>query len=471
MASASLSTQMETDIRCPICLACLKHPMVLGCGHSFCQGCITDYCEKWEPLGDLECPLCKLEFQKGDIQPNWQLAKLVEKIKLTPLSSRKEHLCRKHKLKLHLFCKEDEKMVCILCERAPEHEGHTVLLLEEVTQQYKDKFINCLETLRIEKKNILVYIEDAKNKSHDMLKRMESERQKTADEFRILHQLLHEQEKHLLAHIEEVEKEVARERDEHLARLLEELSSLESFIQEMEEKHQQPESELLQDVRSTLQRYEKKETFQNREAFSSELNSKLWDCCYNPFLESAMKQIKDTLACPLLKQRATVTLDPASASSRLVLSPDRKSIRWQSTALDLFKDPQKHYGFVLGREGFAAGCHFWEVLVGSADGWAVGVARKSVKGRVTLTPEEGIWAVGRWKGQYKAFIKGTDPSLTLRGELRKIRICLNYDHRQVAFFSTYRAALLYEFSEIRFSGETLLPFFAVYGDASLWLHF
>ena len=64
--------------------------------------------------------------------------------------------------------------------------------------------------------------------------------------FRKLHQILEEQEKLLLAQLEEVEKEIARKRDEHLARLSRELSSLGGLIREMEEKHQQPPGELLQ---------------------------------------------------------------------------------------------------------------------------------------------------------------------------------------------------------------------------------
>ncbi|CAI7935016.1 Hypothetical predicted protein [Podarcis lilfordi] len=73
-------------------------------------------------------------------------------------------------------------------------------------------------------------------------------------EFRRLHQFLEEQEKRILAQMAEVEKEIAAKREAHLARLSRELSSLDSLIREMEEKLQEPASELLQDIRSFLQR-------------------------------------------------------------------------------------------------------------------------------------------------------------------------------------------------------------------------
>ncbi|XP_015284717.1 PREDICTED: butyrophilin subfamily 1 member A1-like [Gekko japonicus] len=129
----------------------------------------------------------------------------------------------------------------------------------------------------------------------------------------------------------------------------------------------------------------------------------------------------------------------------------------------------EEYSIVLGREGFTAGRHFWDVLMGSEEDWAVGVARKSVgrKGGFIWSPEEGIWAVGKWGGGYYAATEGPDPPLTLTGELKRIRVCLNYAGGRVAFFDADRAALLYEFSGASFPGETLLPFFYVYKKGHL----
>nr|XP_034959055.1 tripartite motif-containing protein 10-like [Zootoca vivipara] len=126
-----------------------------------------------------------------------------------------------------------------------------------------------------------------------MQKLTETERQKMVEKFSQLHQFLEEQEKRLLNEIEEMEKEITRRRDEHLATLSKELSSLERSIQEMEEKSQQPASELLQDVRSTLQRCQQRETFKDPMAFPPELNRKIsnfWVA--NPILYVEMKEIK-----------------------------------------------------------------------------------------------------------------------------------------------------------------------------------
>uniref|UniRef100_UPI0010A0A26B tripartite motif-containing protein 10-like n=1 Tax=Podarcis muralis TaxID=64176 RepID=UPI0010A0A26B len=92
--------------------------------------------------------------------------------------------------------------------------------------------------------------------------------------------------------MEEVEKEIAGRRDEQLARLSRKLSSLERIIQEMEEKRQQPASELLQDVRSTLQRYdEKRESPEKPLPFPPELRNRVLESCdLNHLVEDPMKQ-------------------------------------------------------------------------------------------------------------------------------------------------------------------------------------
>lgn len=137
MASASSSTEVEREAMCPICLECLSDPVTLDCRHNFCRSCITGYCEKRAKVRPVRCPLCKTRIQKGTVQRNWQLSNIVEKIKLGKLTQGKENMCKKHNEKLQLFCKEDEELVCLICEHSPEHHEHSVLLLDEVVQEYR----------------------------------------------------------------------------------------------------------------------------------------------------------------------------------------------------------------------------------------------------------------------------------------------------------------------------------------------
>ncbi|XP_060094091.1 zinc finger protein RFP-like [Heteronotia binoei] len=487
MATGGPVQELSEELTCPICREYFKDPVILTeCDHSFCRACLT---RSWgEAAVKVSCPVCKQTVQPRHLPANRQLAKFVEIAKKINLQrgEAEERICEKHREPLKLFCQTDEILVCMVCDRSKEHKDHEKIPAEEAAQEYKDKIFNCLKTLRTEKDKILVYLADAENESQEMLKIMESERQKTVAEFRTLHQVLEEQENRLLAQIEEVEREVARKRDDHLAKLSEELSSLESLIREMEGKHQQPQSEILQDVKSSLQRYKEKEIFKNPVAFSSDLKIRLQGCCgIGSFLGSIMKECKDTLVSELRMQKANVTLDPATTNvtldpirrmvpaltRNLIVSEDRRSVKCEAL---LEEEEEEICSFLLGCEGFTAGCHFWEVNVGSEAKWAVGVARKLLTGSLILTreegirDEEGIWAVGNIN-QYKAFRKGFYTLLNLSGDLKRIRVSLNYDEGQVAFFDADRAALLCRFSGASFSGETLHPFFAVYGNGCIRL--
>ncbi|KAL8212934.1 UNVERIFIED_CONTAM: hypothetical protein K2H54_059675 [Gekko kuhli] len=301
MATGGPVQDLCEEATCSICLEFFQDPVTIAeCGHSFCRACLT---RSWGESGAAQpsCPQCRGKAQEGSLRPNRQLANFVEIAQRFPLqegkeavvAARKGGVCQKHQEPLKLFCKDDEALICVVCNQSKEHRNHETLPLDEASQEYKDQFCSCLEILKKERDGILVYKRDTEKESQDLLKQTTGVKQETVAKFRQLHKFLEEQEKLLLAQMEEVEKEVAKERDQHLAELSKELSSLEGLIREMEEKSQQPADELLQDVRSTLQRYKEKEAFENPVTFPHALKRRIWDVCdINHFLESLMKQLK-----------------------------------------------------------------------------------------------------------------------------------------------------------------------------------
>nr|XP_060616203.1 zinc finger protein RFP-like [Anolis sagrei ordinatus] len=459
MASGDPVKKLCEELACPKCLEYFKQPvMIISCGHNFCQACL-DQC--WEEKG-ASCPQCRKQVQEGDIKRNWQLANLVEIAK--ELGSQKveekRRVCQRHQEPLKLFCKDHEAPICVVCDGSKEHKNHKVIPLDKASKEYKDQIWNFLETLKKEREKILAYKADTAQESQDLLEKTQREKEKTVAAFKHMHQFLDKQERNLLAKIEEIEKEISAKGEEQLARLSEELSSLLKLIQEMEEKHQQPTSELLQDIRSTLQGYKNKEEFETSAAFPPALKWKIWDFCdINPFLEGLMKQFRASLESGLQQEKAHVTLDPDTAHPRLILSEDHRHVAYGDKRKDLPNNPERfnHYTFVLGQEEFTGGRHFWEVLVKNGEKWFVGVARKSVQRKGTFPSffDAGIWRAGKLGGI------GLPRSLTLREEPKRILVTLNYEGGRVAVYNADSAALIFEFPSASFSGETLLPFFYV----------
>ncbi|XP_077779208.1 zinc finger protein RFP-like [Podarcis muralis] len=474
-AAGSHIQRLRDEATCSICLDYFKDPVTIPeCGHNFCRSCLI---QCWgESEAEASCPQCRERVQRRSLIPNRQLANMVEIAQNLSLQEGKEEggkggVCKDHQEPLKLFCKEDEAPICVVCDRSKEHKHHEVIPLKEALEEYKGEICRRLEILRKEREEILAHQAALDKESKNLLKLTETERLKIVEKFRELRQFLEEQEKCLLTHVEEVEKEIAGRRDEQLARLSRKLSSLERIIQEMEEKSQQPASELLQDVRRTLQRYEERESPEKPLAFPPELRNRILESCdLNHLVEDTMKQWKgnEKWLPGFQTRKANVTLDPDTAHPQLILSEDQKSLRWGDKPQALPDNPERfsYRHCVLGREGFTAGRHFWEVTVESGKEWALGVARKSVrrKGIIYLRPEEGIWAVEKWREKYWACISPVSSPLSLFWEPRRIRVTLDYEGGRVSFSDADSGAELYTFSGASFSAETLLPFFHLEGN-------
>uniref|UniRef100_L7MZW0 Zinc finger protein RFP-like n=1 Tax=Anolis carolinensis TaxID=28377 RepID=L7MZW0_ANOCA len=474
MASGDSVKKLCEELACPICLGYFKKPvMIISCGHNFCQSCL-DQC--WEGK-EASCPQCREKVQEGDIRPNRQLANLVEVAKElgSQKAEEKGSVCQRHQEPFKLFCKDHEAPICVVCDRSKEHENHKVIPLDEASKEYKDQIWNLLETLKKERKKILAYKADAE--------KTQREKDRTVAAFRRMHQFLEEQEKILLAKMEEVEKEISAKGEEHLARLSKELSSLSKLIQEMEEKLQQPASELLQ-VRPRLSPWGAEtgslaviqslavefiliNRFGSRKCLWLLQRMRLYT-----FIHSFIHSLFTLHLFP--SPTAHVTLDPSTAHPQLICSEDLRRVTFGEKEQDLPDNPERfnEYFFVLGQEGFNGGRHFWEVLLGNEGEWSVGVARKSVqrKGCIPFGPHAGIWQVGKcWSEYWFFFNNGVSSSLNLSKESKRVRVTLNYEGGRVAFYDADSAALMYEYSPASFSGETLLPFFSMFSEGHLEL--
>ncbi|KAJ7303302.1 hypothetical protein JRQ81_012244 [Phrynocephalus forsythii] len=445
----------------------MNDPVTIECGHNFCRACLAPY---WEGE-EVSCPQCRKEVRRNLVIPNWQLANLAEKVSHLEGEKAQERngMCVKHQEPIKLFCQDEETLICVVCNQSKEHRGHLVVPLEEAAPEYQELITNCLDLLKKERATIMKYKAEILKESQGLFKQTEAEMAKMKAEFRKLHQFLEEQEKLLLAQLKEVEKEIARKKEEHLARFSEELSSLQGLIQEMEKKRQQPPQGTPPGVNGSLTmffsiRSEKKQSSENPVAFRPELKWKIWDFCdINPLLERVMNQFQ-----------ATITLDPETAHPQLIVSEDRKSVTCGNRRQYLLDIPHRFDTdlIVLGKERFTAGRHFWEVVVGSEEQWLTGVTRESVerKGIMDWSPKGGILAVGKWGGGYRAISQPTFTPFSPGDDLKRIRVSLNCAAGRVAFFNADTAAHLYTFSETSFVGETFLPLFNVCGKGSLIIH-
>ncbi|XP_010135606.1 PREDICTED: E3 ubiquitin-protein ligase TRIM11-like, partial [Buceros rhinoceros silvestris] len=245
-----------------------------------------------------------------------------------------------------------------------------------------------------------------------LLERLATERQKVVAEVAALRRRVEEQERLLLARLSQLGREVAGRRQERVKGLRQEVAMVSEKIHLLEEKCQQPAGDFLQDSRSILSRFVAPLTLFGVLVVGSSMvatpvgsepptgpngrfeqgGEERVGCLEQdhglapaealpepgeepPGLPPHNVAVKETLR----RFQVSLTLDPETAHPRLVLSEDLKGVRWDDTR-QLVPDNPKRFDSsrcVLGGRAFSGGQHYWEVVVGDGQTWAVGVAKES----------------------------------------------------------------------------------------------
>ncbi|XP_032567575.1 butyrophilin subfamily 1 member A1-like [Chiroxiphia lanceolata] len=163
------------------------------------------------------------------------------------------------------------------------------------------------------------------------------------------------------------------------------------------------------------------------------------------------------------QELANVVLDPDTAHCELVLSDNGKSVTRVQTRQGIPNNPKRFNvcHCVLGRKGFTSGRHYWEMEVENAGEWVVGVSRVDVrrKGEIEFKPEEGIWAVGNWGGHFQALTSVSHTPLPKIQNPKWIRVSVDYEMGQVAFFSVDEGIPIFVFTQASFGGKKVYPWF------------
>ncbi|XP_030044513.1 E3 ubiquitin-protein ligase TRIM39-like isoform X2 [Microcaecilia unicolor] len=469
MADANPVESLRDEASCSICLDYFTDPVTTDCGHNFCRSCIT---QSWEGRDtDFPCPQCRETSQQRNLRPNRQLVNITEMVKKLShcsVTPQEENLCEKHEEKLKLFCQEDQKAICLVCDKSQDHRSHTVIPIEEALQEYKEKLKVHLEPLRKDLEDLLNFQSTEEKKAEELRTETKRKRQIVESEFEELHQFLNKEKQIFLLRLEEEEKKILQRMRENMTQLEQQSFALKQLITEIEEKSQQPATELLKDVKDALSRCQKMK-FPEPEAVSTDLKL--------GFQLSFPQQLKKWITkferfdwwMECGRYTVNMTLDPETAHPYLVLSEDGKSVRRGNTRQNVPNTPQRFdpYFCVLGREGFTSGRHYWEVEVRDVSYWILGVCKDSVrrKGRIRLSPEEGFWTVRLWNKQEFCALTSPETQLPLSEFPQAVGILLDYEAGKVSFYDADNKSHLFTFTA-SFTGK-LQPFFRTYSEIPL----
>ncbi|KAM5263182.1 tripartite motif-containing protein 26 isoform 2-T2 [Ctenodactylus gundi] len=524
MATSAPLRSLEEEVTCSVCLDYLRDPVTIDCGHVFCRSCTSDV--RPNSGGRPFCPLCKKPFKKENIRPVWQLASLVENIERLKVDKGRQpgdvareqqdmKLCERHQEKLHYYCEDDGKLLCVMCRESREHRPHTAILVEKAAQPYREKILNHLSTLRRDRDKIQGFQVKGEADILAALTKLQEQREYIVAEFKQGHQFLKKREEHLLDQLATLEQMLTEGREKFKNRGVGELARLALVISELEGKAQQPAAELMQDARDFINRYPRKKFWTGKpiphmvKRKTGEFSDKLLS------LQRGLREFQGKLLRDLEYKTVSVTLDPQSASGFLQLSGDWKCVTYTSLYQSTYLHPLQFDSepAVLGSKGFTWGKVYWEIEV-EREGWfddeeegeegeeeeeeeeyevaygdgyddwetdedeeslgdeeeqeeeeeeeglescMMGVARDSVKrkGDLFLRPEDGVWAL---RLSSSSIWVNTNPEVELFPALRprRVGVALDYEGGTVTFTNAESQELIYTFTAA-FTGR-LVPF-------------
>ncbi|KAM6977434.1 E3 ubiquitin-protein ligase TRIM35-like [Aplochiton taeniatus] len=453
---ASSSFHPEEDLSCSVCFDIFKDPVLLSCSHSFCKACLQKY---WKENKEEQCPVCRRRFSKEEPPCNLALKNLCEaflQVKSQPASAGSDVLCSLHGEKLKLYCQDDQKPICLLCQTSRKHKDHICCLMEEAAQDHKEELQTALKPLQ-EKLKIFNKVKLKCDKTAKHIKTQTQQTEKhIKEEFKKLHQLLQEEEEARIATLKEEEEQKSQMMKEKIEGLSREISTLSDTIRVIEEELRAEDILFLQNYKATEKRAQC--TLSDPQLVSGALidvAKHLGNLTFRVW-EKMKERVKFT----------PVILDPNTANTCLSLSDGLTSVKLTSPWEKVPDNPERitKYSSVLGSEGFSSGQHSWEVEVGDHPYWNIGVAKESAdrKGEPHASPDHGIWVIWQRSGKYT---NGLGQTVTVKRSLQRIRVQLDYDRGKVSFYDPEDMTPIYTHKDT--FTEKLYPYFYIgkVGDA------
>ncbi|CAL8330261.1 unnamed protein product [Lota lota] len=440
-------------VTCQVCCETFKEPVSLGCHHNFCSSCLQNF---WDQAKNKNCPTCMRKSSKDASLVNFGLQELADVYAGRPTADPAESraVCRNHTQDLK-WCKEEQRVVCHVCEFQHVH-GHTLVPLEDEVHNLKVLLKPELQYLKRKMNKYQQIDKTYDNMAQHCKKQLGKTERQIKAEFDQLRRFLNQEEEDSLAALRAEEKQKSKS-------ITLEKNNIQGQISDLSEVISAVERDLpLKDNAAFLTSYKRPQT-STRDLCSGsgpqllsgglvDVAKHLGNLSFRVWEKMREKMIKFT----------PVILDPNTASNCLVMSEDLTSVRNETVPRQDHPDnPERftEYSNFLGSEGFTSGIHSWEVEVGDHPHWLIGVAEETVdrKGGIYASPENGIWCLIHHNGGYS---NGTGQRLHLKRNPKRIRVVLDCVNGNVSFHDSKGNVYIYSYEDT-FS-EKIYPFFSVW---------
>ncbi|XP_040193147.1 E3 ubiquitin/ISG15 ligase TRIM25-like [Rana temporaria] len=394
------STGLSGELKCSICLSIYTNPVMLTCGHNFCENCIENALDRQRRSGIYTCPECRKQFTSHPVlQKNLKLSNIVEHYLSScqsphdeesfctygvasnhvcdPASSLKPHKCPDHNELLKYFCIQDSSPLCTRCTMNNKHKGHDLELLSEAGDKKRLRlcdFVKKLTTKTENTENIRCKVENYKR---GMLDKADVMKDRVVDLFGGIREQLNTLENEVLAEINQQEKVISRQCSQEIQRIDAEISAL------YKRKIQIQQTCKIADHLTLLQQDDFDMDLRPIEVGVDNLDEEMITVIIMSALSRLMEGIPSVKnECGFhIEDSSDLILNVNTADPTIALSYDLKEASGPYYKHRVRPHlPERFYSQqVLSTKRIASGKHYWEIKASEDGDWSVGVTYNSVR--------------------------------------------------------------------------------------------
>ncbi|KAM4631639.1 E3 ubiquitin/ISG15 ligase TRIM25-like [Discoglossus pictus] len=436
-----MASDLREELNCCICLSIYTDPVILACGHNFCQVCIGSVLDTQEGSGVYTCPECRETFNTRPAgQRNLKLRNIMtlvlpthpeqeetgifctycihspvpatksclhceaslcdnhvrvhskseEHVLSEPTTSWGDRKCSIHKKLLLYYCSEDAACICVSCSLAGEHRGHQVEMLKEASEKKKKKLRNVLEKLTSKREKTERRVQRLQEHRREVQERAagvtetvtalirDIRRQLEVLEKRVLSEITRQKEKVLLQ-VSYLIQQLEKEKDE-LSRKMSHIEELCTMTDPLP---------VLQDQESHNDDFCDTEKGDNEDTqredkkvpAGGDLDEGLISVTLYRGLDDIVTDIK-VKRWIYVQEASDILLDVNTAGNYVTVSGDLKTVTWTEINQQRPETPERFQcPQVLSTRSFSSVRHYWEVETSESGRWRVGMCSPSIERR------------------------------------------------------------------------------------------